>query len=108
MTPTYLVSEPATPDDFVIALIHPVIDHTKRKSVRQVSTPGTAVPGAVAARDASRSGIITWGATLMRYCRVAEVVLQVETHFESDPYHVDQLERSGKYSKSSTYAMNKL
>ena len=82
MTPTYLLSEPATPDDFVIALIHPVRDTSKRKPIKQ----------------ATRAGV-----TIMRFLRVAGTVLTVETRYESDTYHIEHLERSGRYGKDGWY-----
>ena len=82
MTTTYLISEPATPDDFWIGLILPVTDPSQRRSIKQA---------------------VSRGATLMRYCRVAGTVLTVETRYESDPYHIEHLERTGRYGKDGWY-----
>ena len=82
MTPTYLLSHPATPDDFVIALIHPVRDTSKQKPIKQATQAG---------------------ATLMRFLRVAGTVIIVETRYESDPYHIEHLEGTGRYGKDGWY-----
>ena len=82
MTYTYLISEAATPDDFWIGLIHSVNDTKQRKPIKQAVRPGV---------------------TLMRYCRVAGTVLTVETRYESDAYHIEHLERTGKYGKDGWY-----
>lgn len=91
MVSTYFVSESATPDDFVIALIHPL--PTQKRTASKFR--GTS--------SASASSNPKRGFTLFRYCQVAGTVLDVHSRFESDPYYLAHLESSQKYGRDSLY-----